>query len=279
MSERRTVVYGYDGSFEGLLCCVFESYERKELPLDVISLDDGMPLLLPMRMVETDERKSMRVLRSIPQKISPEAFELVRMGYLTCHPKKGQLILDFLRLGFSKGGSVVNMLADQTVCELTQAVRHLGNEAHLLKGFVRFSEANDALTAQIEPKNIVLPLLAPHFAARLKRENFLIHDKTHSMALIHKPGTMGIVPAEQFVMPKPGQEELRFRALWRLFYDTIEVEGRHNPRTRMGHMPKRYWRCMTEFARCDGIPTDQNATLRGAVTTGLPGPPETGQEH
>jgi probable DNA metabolism protein len=253
---------------------VFESYERKELPLDVIAMEDGMPLLLPVRMVETDERKSMRVLRAIPQKLGPEAFELVRMGFLTCHPKKGRLIVDFLRLGFLMGGSVVNMLADQTVYELTQAVRHLGNEAHLLKGFVRFSEANGALTAQIEPKNIVLPLLAPHFAVRLKRENFLIHDKTHAMALIHKPGTMGIVPAEQFVMPKPGQEELHFRALWRLFYDTIEVEGRHNPHTRMGHMPKRYWRCMTEFARCDGIPADQNATLHVTAITTLPELPQ-----
>ncbi len=277
MPERRTIVYGYDGSFEGLLCCVFESYENKEIPLDVVSLEDGLPLLLPVRMVETDEQKAKRVLRAIPHKIGPEAFQLVRNGYLTCHPKKGQLILDFLRLGFLKGGSIVNMLADQTVSELTNAVRHLNNEAHLLKGFVRFSEANGALVAQIEPKNIVLPLLAPHFSARFRCENFLIHDKNHSMALIHKPGTMGIVPVEQYVMPKPGQEELRFRALWRLFYDTIEVEGRHNPRTRMGHMPKRYWRCMTEFARCDGISTEQNTALHDTVIAALSEPNKTKQ--
>ena len=29
MLDRPTVIYRYDGSFEGLLCCVFESYERK----------------------------------------------------------------------------------------------------------------------------------------------------------------------------------------------------------------------------------------------------------
>ena len=27
------VVYRYDGSFDGFLCCVFESYVRRELPL------------------------------------------------------------------------------------------------------------------------------------------------------------------------------------------------------------------------------------------------------
>ncbi|MEN6470866.1 MAG: TIGR03915 family putative DNA repair protein [Clostridiaceae bacterium] len=273
MSERRAIVYCYDGSLEGLLCCVFESYAQKELPLDVVSLEEGAPLLIPVRMVETDEQRAARVLSAIPRKIGRQALELVRMGFLTCHPKKGLLILNFLRLGFQRGGDAVNMIAEETVYELQKAVRHLGNEAHLLKGFVRFSESSGALTSQIEPKNLVLPLLAPHFAARMPRENFLIHDKTHAMALIHKPGLMGIVPAEEFVMPRPGQEELRFRALWRLFYDTIEVEGRHNPRTRMGHMPKRYWRCMTEFARCDGISAEPkgNALPQGVLTNLLGG--------
>ena len=30
------VVYSYDGSFDGLLCCVFESYDRNEMPADVL---------------------------------------------------------------------------------------------------------------------------------------------------------------------------------------------------------------------------------------------------
>ena len=28
----REVVYEYDGSFDGLLCCIYESYTQKELP-------------------------------------------------------------------------------------------------------------------------------------------------------------------------------------------------------------------------------------------------------
>ena len=251
MPDGGNLVYCYDGSFDGLLTCVFESFDKKESPLDIASLDEGAPFLLPVRLIETDEQKARRVLRSIPLKIGPEALSLVRRGFLTCHQQKELLILQFLRLGFKKGAAVVDMLQDETVHALTKAVGHLNGEAHLYTGFVRFSEANGALSAMIEPKNFVLPLLAPHFAARLPGENFLIYDKTHEMALIHRPGTLAIVPAENFKMPRPGEEELRFRALWRLFYDTIEVEGRHNERTRMGHMPKRYWRCMTEFARDD----------------------------
>ena len=32
-----------------------------------------------------------------------------------------------------------------------------------------------------------------------------------------------------------------------MFYDTIEVPGRRNHKCRMTHMPKRYWKHMTEF--------------------------------
>ena len=33
MSDRSVVVYLYDGSYEGLLSCVFESFARKEIRL------------------------------------------------------------------------------------------------------------------------------------------------------------------------------------------------------------------------------------------------------
>ena len=32
----REIIYQYDGSFEGLLCCVFESYTKKERPTAIL---------------------------------------------------------------------------------------------------------------------------------------------------------------------------------------------------------------------------------------------------
>ena len=34
----REIIYQYDGSFDGLLCCVFESYTQKERPMGTTSL-------------------------------------------------------------------------------------------------------------------------------------------------------------------------------------------------------------------------------------------------
>ncbi len=211
----------------------------------------SLPLLLPVKAIETDAERAQRVTRAIPKKIGYEAADFIRRAYLTCHPQKELLILKLLRMGFACGANVMNYLADDTVHALVSAVNHLDRDAHLYKGFVRFSDTNGVLTAQIEPKNTVLPLIAQHFAERYPGEKFLIHDKTHGMVLLYQNGAMQICGADAYEPPLPGEEEMRFRELWRLFYDTIEIKERHNPRCRMGHMPKRYWRCMTEMARED----------------------------
>ncbi len=248
MPDRANVIYNYDGSFDGLLCCVFESYEKKETPADILPPDAEQTTLLPAKEILTDERKAGRVRRSIPQKMGGEAAELVRSAFLTCLPQKELQILLFLRLGYQCGPKVMSMLTDDVAGTLFRAVGHLMNESHLLKGFIRFSIINGALVSEIEPKNIVLPLLVRHFRERYPEERFMIYDKTHGMALIYQPYRHAIIPAEDLILPEADEEELTFRALWKLFYDTIEVPYRHNPKCRMSHMPKRYWKDMTEFA-------------------------------
>jgi probable DNA metabolism protein len=240
------VVYAYDGSFEGLLCCVFESYAEKELPVDVLVDGETLPLL-PVRHIDTCAQRAQRVRRSIPKKMGYPAWHFIRSAFLTCRPQKDLLILRFIRLGFQAGPSVLRHLTDDTVHKLSAAVRHLEHEAHLFKGFIRFSETDGVLTAAIEPKNIVLPLLARHFCERYPGERFLIYDRTHGMALVYQNGAATLCDVEAFEQPSPGPEEMKFRELWQLFYRTVEIKERHNPRCRMTHMPKRYWNCMTEF--------------------------------
>lgn len=243
------VVYRYDGSFDGLLCCVFESYDQKEIPLNILSLDAEELLLFPARKIPTDPQKAQRVLRSIPAKIGPAALAFVRHVFLTCLDQKELYTLLFLRLGYQHGPAVMNMLTNDVVSTLQKAVKHLSNESHLLKGFLRFSIINNVLVGEIEPKNYVLPLMATHFCERYPEENFLIHDRTHAMALVYKPYKAAIIPLTTLEMAEADEEEQKFRQLWQLFYNTIAIKERYNPRCRMTHMPKRYWQCMTEFIR------------------------------
>jgi len=248
MSTTSELIYCYDGSFDGFLCCVFESYESKEIPIDILLPNAADSLLFPIKHIPTDLQKANRVLASIPKKLGTTALSFIRQAFLTCLLQKELYILRFLRLGFQHGPAVMNMLTNETVNTLNKAVKHLDRESHLFKGFLRFSIVNNVLVGEIEPKNFVLPLLAQHFSERYPEERFLIHDKNHGMGLVYQPYQSAIIPIDELEIPEADETEQTFRELWQLFYDTIAIQGRYNPKCRMNLMPKRYWKYMTEFA-------------------------------
>ena len=70
-------------------------------------------------------------------------------GFLTCLEERELHLWRFLRLGYDRGPWVVRDLTDDRVAVLTRAVGHLTGEAHLLKGFTRFSEQEGVLVGEI----------------------------------------------------------------------------------------------------------------------------------
>lgn len=260
MSHRSDVIYLYDGSYDGLLCCVFASFFYNELPLDVVNGADCEPTLYETREIETDFGKARRVENGVLHKISEDALELVRRGFLTCHSHKEKLIVDFVHLCFRHGARVTSMLADETVGELTRAVENLEREAHHYLGFVRFTDAGGTLVAEIEPKNFVLPLLEAHFCDRLPLDAFLIYDRTHAAALISQRGRSEIIGVDEFRAPAPCAEEQEFRALWKDYCESVAIRERANPRCQQSFLPKRYWPLLPEMRR--GAPASRGELER-----------------
>ena len=262
----REIIYQYDGSFDGLLCCIYESYVQKERPTAILCDGDDEPSLFEIRAVVTDRAHAQRVYRSL-REISPDVCSFLRRVYLTCLPEKELAIYRFVVRLYREGRPYLSRLTDPDYVPLLRAVHHLSHEAEQLRGFVRFSEFDGALGAEIEPKNRVLPLLRSHFCDRYHNESFFIYDRTHHEALLYARGVSRIVPIERFEMAAPSGEEVHYRRLWRRFYDTIAIRERENPKRRMSNMPKRFWSTMTEFQRDEGAPPDKadrtNSVLPG----------------
>lgn len=240
------IIYYYDGSFDGFLSCVFDSYAHKEIPAGFSSGEDEIYSLFDSRTVPTDPGHAERVLRKAAA-LSPEATVLLRRGFLTCLPEKELHLYRLVAKLLREGPRFLRNRSDETLYPVMKAVQHLNGEVHLLKGFVRFSELGGVLGGEIEPKNQVLPVLGGHFCARFHNERFFLYDRTHREALFHVPGRSAIRPLADFQMAPPDETEARYRLLWKRFYDTIAIRERENPRLRMSHMPKRYWGTMTEF--------------------------------
>lgn len=245
------IIFVYDGTFYGFLCCVHECVYSKKFPMDIVTHE---PITLyEVLNIETDSTVAGRVLQSIPKKISGDALDLVKTVFLSCLKQKELHLLKFLLRGYREGGSIVRMLGDPDIAILLKAQRHLHGEAHLLTGFVRFSDYNGALAATITPKNYVLPFIPRHFVLRYNEDDFIIFDKTHKAALVYHKAEGAtrrrpeIIKLENIEFPDISEDESNFRALWKRFYDTVAIEARTNPRCRMTHMPKRYWENMPEM--------------------------------
>ena len=247
MHHRTDLIYLYDGSFDGFLCCVFRAIYQKEDPLSICPQEDAQPTLLETVYIDTEEDKAQRVRKSIPAKLGADAQRVIHLCFLSEQPQREVWLLAFLRLGYQVGSQLLRMMADERVYRVLTAARAVSNEAHLMKGFTRFSEYGGALIAEIEPKNHVLPLLAQHFKARMPGESFVILDRTHGLVLLCSGGKWHIQPAELTQLPRADARERFYRQLWTRFYDTVSIEDRYNPKCRMTHMPKRYWGMMTEF--------------------------------
>lgn len=246
---RTNIIYRYDGTFDGLLTCVFQSYVHHELPAALFTPDDAQTMLFETRFIETDHALAARVSGGLTRRVSDEAVNFIRMAHLTCLYNRDAAILLFCRLAMSTGPAAMNALSDMRVNRLYRAVNALEREAHHYMGFVRFSDVRGTLAAIIRPKNNVLPLLDPHFSDRYNAERFIIYDATHRMALMHAPDVSRILPMDCFRLPALSPEELQIAALWRRFHETLAIEERVNPKLQRSLMPLRHRPVMTEFAK------------------------------
>ena len=239
--------YRYDGSFAGFLTCVWDALENGIEPTAFLLPDDGITLW-EERELATNEEKARRLYAALAKRTSGRFRHFIAWGFLTCLPEREMALFTLIQRGMTKGNRAAMDLSDPVMARVMLAYQKLATEQDHLKGFVRFSELDGAfLVGEIEPKNRVLPILAPHFAARFSGEKLVLYDRTHREAFFSDRGRWRIIPVEDFQMVNAGRAEKTFRAMWRKYYQTIAIEGRLNPKCQSAHLPKRYRHVMTEF--------------------------------
>lgn len=245
------VTYIFDGSFDGLMCCCYESMLKKEIPAAVADENEPQLSMFFGRYIASEADKAAKMARGIGRRFSPEALGMLKVAYLAGCSAVYTAAVNFVRLGFEHGPAAMDMLSDDSVNTIFCTCRRVMNEAHHYKGFLRFAKYDGGvLIAEIEPKSFVLPLIANHFADRFNTENFMIYDEVHGAALLHEAyGDARIVYAAEISLPDKTEDEKNYENLWRVFYNTIGIEGRRNAKLLNSSLPKRFRPRMTEFAK------------------------------
>ena len=247
MSDRGILIFAYDGSFEGFLSAVFDSFSMKTIPADVVVFDDMEPSLLKIHYVETDFEHAKRVKTGIETKLGYTVLNMVENAFLFDGEGKENAVLRFIHKAFSVGKSIGSRIGDEDVNRVYKMCVAVGNEAERFRQFSRFSDSKGALVSVIRPKHFVLPLIKHYFCSRIKNEHFMIFDAEHEAALIHTPERTAIIPVENLELPDCTEDGF-YSDLWKSYYRHIAIASRYNPVCRRTHMPKRFWQYLPEVA-------------------------------
>ncbi len=240
----------YDGSFEGFLSCVAESYERRILPERIERSSSAAGLFEQPETIETDTEKSGRLFDAMKARLGKNICERIYHAFLCDSLSPEVELLHYIRLGF-KSPALLESLSHPIVYAVEQYEHRLLRTLHLMVGFARFeSVESGVLYARIEPPQNVLPLMGRHFKKRFGSEPFIIHDLKRATALVHAHGTLELHDVHDYDLPQIDSDEERFAALWRLFFENVSIESRRNGKLQRQHVPLLYRRWMTEF---DGV--------------------------
>jgi probable DNA metabolism protein len=240
--------YVYDGSFEGLLTCVHEAYYRREAPAG-ISCGEALQenLLMQYETIQTEEGKAEKVLRALRNKLSEDILQNVFHAYLSELPEIELWILRYVQLAFRVGPAVDSHLWEDSVLKILEVTRKVRFESHRMLGLLRFRElAEGTYYAPMGPDHNIVSLIAPHFAARLSDQRWMIHDIMRNIGALYNGREWTLVLLRQRKALPLHENELEFQRLWKQYFESIAIAGRRNPRLQRQHMPSRYWLYLVE---------------------------------
>lgn len=240
--------YLYDGTFEGILTCIYHHYYTDKASGIFTKECYQSNMLGGFMDVETEEIKAMTVYEAIEKKISSYDLKRIYKVYLSNDENKEMKILNYIVLGFKKGSAVSLLHGHPVVFDVQLIEKKINVEMERMLQFVRFRVMkNNVLYAEVEPDNDVIELIANHFCDRWKNDPFIIHDVGRDKALIAFRKHWYISAFSKANIPEESDEEHGYQKLWKHYFDNISIKERTNHRCQRNFMPIRYWKHLTEI--------------------------------
>ena len=240
--------YFFDGTKNGLLTCIFESFYDRRIPDDVTTECVQYGLLDEIVTIKTDSEKAERVYKCLKNCKTKYLVSDFNLTFRSGEKKRFKVLFDYLNVAISnKNIDVSKAFALPEIPAFTDLKNRIYTETHRFKGFLRFMETEKGFYyACYEPDNDITELLVPHFTARLQSP-FIIHDiKRNILALCDGKRYKILNGGDNGVTVFMSESEEIFLDLWQQYYKSINIEERKNLRQMRNYMPERYWKNLSE---------------------------------
>lgn len=246
----------YDGSFEGWLTAVFEVYEYKYNDACICTQAHAQPNAFGnVHTVQADPAKAARVWKGLRQKISGNAASQVYKTFLSEIVSIEDTLLRYVQYIFSSKTIVECDYSHPDVLLVQQVSRKVHREKHRMEAFVRFQLTADKLYyAVVQPDFNVLPLIIKHFKTRYADQRWLIYDSRRKYGIYYDLNEVATVDIAFNENTSGGNDvsviydetEPLYQLLWQQYFSSVNIAARKNTKLHLRHMPKRYWKYLTE---------------------------------
>lgn len=251
------VIYQFDGSYNGFLTALFESFERKHF--DVQIEEEGKSsgdLFSETFEIFTDLNKSKRVLSSLKKKVnSTKLLDLFKV-FLSENTDAQNALFYILQELFKGNKTILSNFGDPRVLLFDKTLTKVNRERHRMKAFIRFEKSSDELYyCLIEPDFNVLPLILTFFKNRYADQKWLIYDLKRNYGMMHEKGNLievQLSKAQSKDLTTTSDEltldenEEKYQRLWKQYFKSTNIEARKNMKLHLQHVPRRYWKYLTE---------------------------------
>lgn len=250
------MIYVFDGSLEGLLCAVFEWFERKPGKISLKTSQIFQPeAFIEVFQVDNDSAKADRVWKALQKKLDKGWMRRFYCCYLSEQPEAFTHLFELCCSLFSGVADAQKNYGDPHVLAVTQWAKKVEREKHRMEAFIRFQQTADGYYyCGIDPDFNVMPLIMGHFKARYADQQWIIYDLKRNYGLHYDllAVTEIQIPAEdrhKFKKPAANtlsETESLYGDLWKNYFKSTNIVARKNTKLHVQHVPKRYWKYLTE---------------------------------
>ncbi len=249
--------YLYDGTYTGWLTCVFESFERKEADAEpAIHNAPSADLFRGTRTIITDNAKAKRVYDGLCHKLTHQRAADFFRAFLSEDPQAHTAAFRIIRQVFTGNAAMLENYGDTDVLYFAQTLKKVSRERHRMKAFIRFRKSSDGLYfSVVEPDFNVLPMIARFFRDRYADQRWLIYDARRRYGLLYDLQSVSEVALTHneketltagTVSIALDEKETLYQQLWQQYFKSTSIASRKNTRLHLQHVPKRYWKYLTE---------------------------------
>ena len=250
------MIYTFDASLSGLLTAVFEWFERKGQCVTLVNQELYQPSAFDENLqIITNQEKANRVWEGLKKKINKQWLRKFYCSYLSEIPEAYQHLFDFSIYIFQSKKGAENNYGNKHIIALSKYAKSVEREKHRMEAFIRFQKTIDGMFyATIDPDFNVLPLISNHFKNRYADQQWIIYDVKRKYGLHYNLITVEEITidfTEQTKNLQPSEiimdeKEALYSVLWKAYFKSANIEARKNTKLHIKHVPKRYWKYLTE---------------------------------